>query len=94
MGKILTNNIEYASESDHKIVNLYLAKKVERGPGQWIFNNTLLLEEHFVSEVRAIAQSFNENKNDFQSKMTLWEFLKQNMASAAKNVSVRKSRND
>ena len=37
-----------------------------------------------VSEVRDIAQSFNEYKNDFHSRMTLWEFLKQNMASAAK----------
>ena len=67
---------------------------MERGTGQSIFNNTLLLEENFVSEVRDIAQSFNENKNDFHSKMTLWEFLKQNMASAAKKFSVRKSRND
>ena len=93
MGKILINNIEYASESDHKIVNLSLAKNVESGPGQWIFNNTLL-EENFVSEIRAITQSFSDNKDDFQSKMILWDFLKQNMASAAKTFSVKKSRDE
>ena len=94
IGKILSSNFEYASESDHKIVNLSLAKNVDIGPGQWIFNNTLLSEENFVLEIKATIQSFSENKDDFQSNMTLWEFLKQNIASVAKDFSIRKSRKE
>ena len=36
-GKVISTNTEYASESDHKFVNLTLANEVEHGPGQWIF---------------------------------------------------------
>ena len=65
--------------------------KIVRGSG---FLNTLLLEENFVSEIRAITQDFSDNKDDFQSKMILWDFFKQNMASAAKSFSVKKSRDE
>ena len=75
----MINNIEYASESNNKIVNLSLVKNVESGPEQWILNNTLLLEENFVSEIRAITQSFSDNKDQYQSKMIRWDFLKQNI---------------
>ena len=69
-------------------------KEIENGPGQWIFNNTLLQEKDFISDVGSIIKSFSENKEDFQSKMTLWEFLKQNLASAAKSFAACKSWRD
>ena len=91
MGKILSNKIEYASESDHRIVSLSLAKSVDVGPGQWIFNNTLLQDPDFVTEIHGIIDTFSENKQDFSSKKILWEFLKQNLASSAKSFSKLKS---
>ena len=89
-GKILSITTEFSSESDHKFVNLSMAKEVEHGPGTWIFNNTLLSDESFTLEIQDIIRIYVTNKNDFQSRMTLWEFLKQNMASVAKNFSVQK----
>ena len=94
MGKILSSTTEFASESDHKIVKTSLAKDVEHGPGQWIFNNTLLKDDVFVTEIKDIIESFAQNKNDFYSKKILWEFLKQNMASSSKSFSIKKSRNE
>ena len=91
MGKILSNKFEYASESDHRIVSLSLAKSVDVGPGQWIFNNTLLQDSDFVTEIHGVIDTFSDNKEDFSSKKILWEFLKQNLASSAKSYSKLKS---
>ena len=93
-GKIISNKFEYSSESDHQIVHMNLAKKVSIGPSQWIFNNTLLQDEKFTTEIEEIIRSFTECKDDFQSKRVLWEFLKQNIASAAKAFSICKSRQE
>ena len=93
-GKIISNKFEYSSESDHQIVHMNLAKKVSIGPSQWIFNNTLLQDEKFTTEIEEIIRSFTECKDDFQSKRVLWDFLKQNIASAAKAFSICKSRQE
>ena len=93
-GKILSSTTEFSSESDHRFINLNMAKEVEHGPGTWIFNNMLLSEESFTSEIQDIIRTYVTNKNDFQSSMTLWEFLKQNMASVAKKFSVQKTRGE
>ena len=80
IGKIVSNKFEYSSESDHRIVILKLAKNVDIGPGQWIFNNTLLTDEIFVNQIQEVINSFNENKHNFPSNRSLWEFLKQNLS--------------
>ena len=80
----MSSTTEFSSENDHRFINLNMAKEVEHGPGTWIFNNMLLSEERFTSEIQDIIRTYVTNKNDFQSSMTLWEFLKQNMASVAK----------
>ena len=94
MGKIINNKIELANESDHKIVYSTLAKSIENGPGQWIFNNTLLEDDKFIQEIKEIIGSFQNNKEDYQNNITMWEFLKQNMASFAKTYSMKKSRDE
>ena len=88
----MSSTTEFSSESDHKFVNLSMAKEVE--PGTWIFNNTLLSDESFTLEIQDIIRTYVTNKNDFQSRKSLWEFLKQNMASVAKNFSVQKNRRE
>jgi hypothetical protein len=93
-GKIISNKFEYSSESDHQIVHMNLAKKVSIGPSQWIFNNKLLQDEKFTTEIEELIRSFTECKDDFQSKRVLWDFLKQNIASAAKAFSICKSRQE
>ena len=91
IGKIVSNKFEYSSESDHRIVILKLAKNVDIGPGQWIFNNTLLTDEIFVNQIQEVINSFNENKHNFPSNRSLWEFLKQNLSCVSKSYSIRKS---
>ena len=80
IGKIVSNKFEYSSESDHRIVILKLAKSVDIGPGQWIFNNTLLQDEIFVNQIHEAINSFKENKHNFPSNRSLWEFLQQNLS--------------
>ena len=90
VSKIASNTTEHAFESDHKIVDLNLARKVDIGPGNWIFNNSLLADENFVKE--EVIKSYQDNSNDFTSKRALWEFLKQNLASVSKDFSRKISR--
>ena len=92
VSKIASNTTEHAFESDHKIVDLNLARKVDIGPGNWIFNNSLLADENFVKEIKEVIKSYEDNSNDFTSKRALWEFLKQNLASVSKDFSRKISR--
>lgn len=94
LGLIESTKMENAFESDHRIVRLKLAKNIETGPGQWIFNNTLLKNEIFANEVKKIIKSFNDNKDDFHSNKIRWEFLKQNIVSYARNFASQKCRRE
>ena len=60
---------------------------------QWIFHNTLFKDDQFADEIRDITKNFVENKYD-NSKMILWEFLKQNMASSSRNYASKKAREE
>ena len=81
IGKIVSNTFAYSSESDHRMIIVKLAKNVDIGPGQWIFNNTLL----------EVIKSFNENKHNFPCNISLWEFFKKNLSCVSKSYSKRKS---
>ena len=52
----------------------------------------MLNDTEFTSEIHNVISSFAENKQEYQSKKVLWEFLKQNMACVAKTHSSQKNR--
>ena len=47
------------------IIKYISSKDVDHGPGQWIFNNTLLKDDVFVTKIKDIIASFAQKKNDF-----------------------------
>ena len=63
-GRVMSNVFENCFCSDHKIVRLKLAQSIDRGPGQWIFNNLHLQDDQFIDGIRSIIREYNENPND------------------------------
>ena len=69
-----------ASSSDHSLIffSLVSTKPASKGKGLWKFNNSLLLNEEFVTKMRnyihlKINEMNHENINNGQIR---WEFLK------------------
>ncbi|CAC5418740.1 unnamed protein product [Mytilus coruscus] len=63
---------KHTTFSDHSFVVLNVDfSPVEKGPGLWIFNNTLLNDEYFVEKVDNLIE--NEKKCPlFESEMLVW----------------------
>ena len=90
-GRIQKTTFENAKESDHKIVRLVLGGNVEMGPGTWIFNNTLLNDDVFVTEIRSIIQSYMQ-ENLFPNKRTAWDFLQMHIKNHTQKYAREKAR--
>ena len=93
-GKIMSSTYDNVFSSDHKILNLKFAQEIDTGPGQWIFNNTLLEDKVFVDGVKEIISQYKLNINDFPDSKVRWDFLKQNIASFSQNFSRQKSKKE
>ena len=63
---------------DHKAIFLGIEVRsgLERGPGSWKFNNTLLDDENYKDLIRFIYQQIREKYKDVASKQLLWELIK------------------
>ncbi|CAC5424487.1 unnamed protein product [Mytilus coruscus] len=62
---------KHTTFNDHSFVVLNVFSPVEKGPGLWIFNNTLLNDEYFVEKVDNLIE--NETKCPlFKSEMLVW----------------------
>ena len=62
-------------KSDHSYISLALqGSPINRGKGYWKFNNSHLLNENFVSEVREIID--NTINSDYDSYSGLWDVIK------------------
>ena len=81
--KIEATNFESTSLSDHKIIKLRIGCQIERGPGSWVFNNSLLRDMHFVERMRHELRAAEQIKHTFHSVRDFWDFLKMNIQSVA-----------
>lgn len=89
-GKVECTYFESSDASDHKIVRVKLARDIKRGPGQYIFNNTLLQGETFVRGIKDLIEEF---KNEvFPNKKIMWDCLKMGIASHANLFSIKKTK--
>ena len=63
--------------SDHSaiILNLTQLDKIERGPGLWKFNNSLLENDIYINELKTKIAKWKQN-NHMEDKQVLWEFFK------------------
>ena len=66
--RVEATNFEFTNLSDHKVLRLRIGNNVERGPGSWVFNNTLLTDTWFcIKMVNEIRESGNI-KHTYTSK--------------------------
>jgi hypothetical protein len=81
--KIEASNFDTSCFSDHKIVRVRVAIKVERGPGSWIFNNSLLKDLDFVTLMRNELRIPSGVKHTFERR-AFWDYLSMNIESVAR----------
>ena len=91
-GRLISTIFENVGVSDHKIVITRFTQIVKKGPGHYVFNNTLLVDEVFGENIRNIIKDYRENANSYGNYITLWEFLKMAMLGYAQMFSIEKSR--
>ena len=70
------------------MLDVNLANSFKHGPGLWKFNNSLLSDEGFCTEIRSVIDRFSEFKHVFLSAAEFWESLKADL----KHVSIQFSR--
>ena len=77
--------------SDHSLITLEIgSEEPKRGPGIWKFNNKLLNDDNFVSELRSVVK---ECKESFQylSPTELWDLIKFEIMQFSKQFSKQKA---
>ena len=90
--KVEATNFETSCYSDHKIVRVRMANRVLRGPGSWIFNNTILKDQDFMTLLRNEIGISAEIKHTFDLKMDFWDYLKMNIQSVSRMYSSAKAK--
>ena len=91
IGNVLNTKFENVEVSDHKIVRISFKQTVIHGPGNYIFNNSLLNDPIFVSEIRDIFADFNDSERMFNDNRTLYDFLKMAICEHSKVYSKKKA---
>ena len=84
--------MELSKFSDHKILRLRIGNNVDRGPGSWIFNNTLLNDIDFCNKMVSEIRESEGIKYTYTSNRVFWDYLKMNMQSVAIQFSSEKSK--
>ena len=77
--KLISTKLENVPVSDHKIVITKFKQEIDKGPGIYIFNNSLLDDPIFVQGILDIINKYALSERDFDSYISLWEFLKMNL---------------
>lgn len=90
--RIEASNFEGSCFSDHKIVRLRIGNCVERGPGSWIFNNSLLRDQQFTDLMWHELRMAREIKATYPSKRDYWDFYKMNIQSVTTMYATEKAR--
>ena len=89
-GQVLSTVFENIDISDHKIVRLKFKQSVKYGPGQYVFNNTLLNDSIFVNEIINIINDYEASYTMYGSYRILWDFLKMAIVEHSKSYSKEK----
>ena len=79
LSRVTKTNICAYYDSDHSPVTISIKPEdiqVKRGPGYWKFNNSLLEDEEFVTQMSFIIKHAAEKHKDIADKRLYWEMLK------------------
>ena len=90
-GRAEATKLEHSQFSDHKIVRLRMGNNIERGPGSWIFNTSLLDDSNFCNRMITIFREAEIIKPSYASKKMFWDYLTMLIQSETVQYSVKKS---
>jgi len=77
--------------SDHDAVEIRVnVNKVERGPGMWMFNSSLLSDPHYTEIINKFWPSWQKQKSNFSTLCDWWEMAKHNIKVLTINYSKTK----
>ena len=79
LSRVTKTDIRAYYDSDHSPVTISIKPEdiqEKRGPGYWKFNNSLLEDEEFVTEMSFIIKHAAEKHKDIADKRLCWEMLK------------------
>ena len=71
-----------------------LQSELERGPGTWKFNNTLLEDQDYIDLINFIYPWTLEKYKDVESKQLLWELIKMELRAKTMSYSKKKRAED
>ena len=87
--------IVYAPESDHSAILLHIKSvelRQEKGPGFWKFNQSLLQDETYVSELRTEIENFKQKYSDVDDLGLRWDLIKMEIRGFTVKYSKNKAR--
>ena len=85
---VTKTDISPFSFSDHDLIMLTFDLHTQpRGEGYWLFNNNLLDDDFFVTEINHFWTNWLTRKNDFNTPLKWWDTAKHNF----KNIAVKRS---
>ena len=85
---VTKTDISPFSFSDHDLIMLTLDLHTQpRGESYWLFNNNLLDDDFFVTEINQFWTNWLTRKNDFNTPLKWWDTAKHNF----KNIAVKRS---
>ena len=71
--------------SDHKIIKVRFALKIDKGPGMWVFNNQLLKNSVFTESIKAIIHGYFPLNGTVEGEIRdIWDIMKQAIISFTK----------
>ena len=81
-------------QSDHSALKMKMSSLTEgsKGPSYWKFNNTLILHDEYVNNMKSKIPEFYRESLILQDPVSRWEFLKYRMRQYSMKVAKQKTR--
>ena len=80
---------------DHKTIyiDLTLPQNINRGPGFWKFNNSLLNDEEYIFRIQQLIPRLLEKYSRLEDKNLVWELMKMEIRQNTISYAKRKAKN-
>ena len=91
-GRVISTCFLTTNLSDHKILKVSLASTIDKGPGLWILNNSLLEDQIYNSKINEIVDECFNQRGIFEGHRDFWDYIKQKVISYSKQFSKDKAK--
>ena len=90
--KTIECNIHSVASTDHRGCSVLVKfAEIERGPGYWKFNNSLLKDSIFVNHMNTVIDNHTAGLDSKSDNQLEWELLKVKIKDFTRNYSKQKS---